>query len=457
MIAGRSTSASVGPSIDRQALPVWKWNREDDRLPSSSQPRFVKPRWAASSFELLVWRTSDASFEADIALALKSTLGAVGPNLTLLHISGSDALRYHRPRAPEVVLALVSSCSASWSRARGMTKSGPPQLRSQTWPWGVPGLNDQHRAQVEEGNAHLRLSLSVCEMLRNSQRPWLLSFPEQFGSTLGEPAPSIWDLREIKEWACRHKLWRFAVNQCEFGANHRRPTGILTNVPLSDRRFSRGWPVLRQREDGTSEYGGPLLKSCSCRHCHSLLPLRSRGAPWDKDPLQSFLFPVLRRSLDRGLLSGKGVQSAAAPQCTTGEVASGSAVLESDSEETVPEPSSPAEAIDFVEEASYADLPLSDVLNIARKDHSLFHAFVSDRCSFMLLFSSCRIAVVFWFLCACFRSHTSPLYCRSRSSLSSSSRQVRRPRVRPHHGIRLHVQCLICTVTFAQFCPASSV
>ena len=163
----------------------------------------------------------------------------------------------------------------------------------------------------------------------------------RFGSTQGELSPSIWDLREIGEWANLHKLWRTALNQCEFGATYGRPTGLLTSIPLLDERLYRGWPILRQRPDGTAEYTGPLWKTCHCKQSHSLPQLRLHGTPWEPESVQSWLTLVLRRCLDRELLPGEGLWSTVAMQGLDSKQSSNQFVLDSDSDITVPEPTSP--------------------------------------------------------------------------------------------------------------------
>ena len=154
-----------------------------------------------------------ADFEAEINLAFNGVADTFGVEFVLQHISDAKSLAFHRPRAPEVSFSLLLPMTSSWARARGTTRQGPPRLRSRTWPLGVPGLDAEQRKQVETDNEHLRLTLEVGELLRQQFTPWVLSFPEQFGSTLGEPSATIWDLSELVQWARRHNIWRMALNQ----------------------------------------------------------------------------------------------------------------------------------------------------------------------------------------------------------------------------------------------------
>ena len=146
----------------------------------------MKSREVKPCAKPLVWWVGEADFEIDVALALNNVPSTIGIEFDLIHLKDDEALAYHRPRAPEVALAFVFPLTSSWSRARGTTLHGPPRLRSRAWPLGTPGLDGPQRMQVEADNSYLKLSFDVYETLRGHHRPWVLSFPEQFGSTQGE-------------------------------------------------------------------------------------------------------------------------------------------------------------------------------------------------------------------------------------------------------------------------------
>ena len=208
-----------------------------------------------------------------------------------------------------------------------------------------------------------------------------------------------------------------------------------------------GWPDLRSREDGTLEYRGPLGKTCSCRDAHQTIPPRSQGPPWNSLPLTAFLGTVFRRILHRELPTGKGgfdnvaigpdenhageeseshldkpslvpvrheIQtrhrsaernaernldkpflvtvrrgSAERNVTQTGKSFIEKERPESDSDVTVPEPSSPQFPKGTPSLAQNRDLPLCKVLNIPREDrcfHMRTHTFAffnisyEDRC-----------------------------------------------------------------------------
>ena len=299
-----------------------------------------------------------------------------------------DSLNYHRPRALEVTLALAFPSTSTWSRARASSKEGPPVLRSLVWPWGAPGLGDTHRAAVEADNRHFRLATAVCETLRSASRPWIFSFPEQFASTAGEPSPTPWDTPELRIWARRWRLWRSAAYQCEFGASRSRPTGLLTNISFKDSRLRPGWPILRVRDDGTAEYSGPLPHKCSCADRHAPIPQRMSGAPWDLASLCSVLEFILRKAECRGLLSGKGNIAATASQKDFD-------LISLDSETTVEEPSSPAEATGLERREASTDQQLCAALNIREDCFCSLARFTSLHSASLPLF-------LFAFLSTCF-------------------------------------------------------
>ena len=324
----------------------------------------VKLQTETQPKELLFWWVGELEFEVELNHALNGCLAHTTHSFVLQHIADSTALTYHRPRAPEVHLAFAFPSTTTWSRARSASPQGLPQLRSATWPWGVPNLKPEHRAAVEFDNAQLRLALEMCEILRAVDRPWILSFPEQFGSTQGKPSPSPWDAHEIRLWARTWKIWRFALWQCELGAMRPRSTGVLANIPLSDKRFRQGWPTLSLREDGKAEYTGPLRKFCACTSGHPVAQARLAGNPWDPASLLELVKIVLLRCLDRELLSGWGRTQAAAAQ------GAGDSEAE-DSEETVPEPASPAPTAGLGREEPNGDPLLCDALRTLFEDSSI--------------------------------------------------------------------------------------
>ena len=70
-----------------------------------------------------------ADFETDVAFASNNVFSVVEIECDLVYITDDESLDFHRPRAPEVALALVFPLTASGARARGVTARGPPMFR----------------------------------------------------------------------------------------------------------------------------------------------------------------------------------------------------------------------------------------------------------------------------------------------------------------------------------------
>ncbi len=156
--------------------------------------------------------------------------------------------------------------STSWSRSRHRRASGPPPLRDSDWPWGLPWLRGVERDLVDSSNAELRSMFAMMTKTVSdypSTHLWFC-FPEDLGvADRGMPA-SVWRLPELRLWANKWGLRRYAVHQCRFGTmDYPFPLGVLSSQPLSQALFSPGWP--RLGEGSTGGYTGPLSRRCRCR------------------------------------------------------------------------------------------------------------------------------------------------------------------------------------------------
>ena len=208
-------------------------------------------------------------------------------NCEWVTLMDEKALNFHRPRAPEVGLLMALPETSTWSRAR-QRDSGPQPLRTATWPWGLPGLSGASDNSVRRENESLKVALKAFQAVDAGRGVALLSFPEQFGSTVGVRPPSPWDLIEVREWANKLHLRRYSCYQCKLApCSSSRPTGLLANMPLKLGNIATGWPRLTERPDGTWSYRGPLPPRCGCEN-H---PPRIEGpsAPWEREPLSKLL------------------------------------------------------------------------------------------------------------------------------------------------------------------------
>ncbi len=264
--------------------------------------------------------------------------------------------------------------TSTWSRARYMNKSGPPILRSAQWPWGLPHTSGGHREIIEAENDSLRHCLLTIEkaLSVNPDATVLFLAPEDRGaSPLGRPA-SIWQLKELREWARRRELRRGAAYQCEIGASSTpRPLGILMHrIESGDvqRRspIKRGWPRFSPKPDG--HYVGPMSRTCACNSSHApqLSKAGDRRSIFSslsvaKGLMKILLRPHLRKRLrSLGLLRQGSLQAQLTmnSEGTSWDTKEIGIEEETDSDRTWPEPSS-SEG----EQLCDKDLQLCDKLN----------------------------------------------------------------------------------------------
>ncbi len=159
---------------------------------------------------------------------------------------------------------LVVPDTSTWTRSRHRRPTGPQPVRDRNWPWGLPWLKPRDRDQVEQHNASLRRLFEHMEgcIRHYPSAPLIFLHPEDLGAAdHGVPA-SIWQLPEIRMWANRWGLKRYATHQCNFGASPWPfPLGVLSSHPLPHILFRPGWPRLDPK---SMKYIGPLPRSCGC-------------------------------------------------------------------------------------------------------------------------------------------------------------------------------------------------
>ena len=102
-----------------------------------------------------------------------------------IHLEESQAEAW----APQTVVCIPSA--STWSRARYSLHVGPPPVRSGAWSWGLPWLEAEARATVDDANRALRWSSACLRKLKDS-RPsirCLFIHPEDSGGAdRGTPA-----------------------------------------------------------------------------------------------------------------------------------------------------------------------------------------------------------------------------------------------------------------------------
>ena len=161
-----------------------------------------------------------------------------------------------------VGLAVGPPCE-TWSAARLLALPGeahPPRaLRSAARPWGLSGLRGREREQLELGSDLLRSALFLATLALGKGVPCVIEHPAE--PTWAPEAASIWRLPEVRWLAAQPGAERLLLDQCAFGAEGRKPTGLLAvHCPVLGRLLAR------------APFGG----RCAPGHRHQ--PLRGRRA-----------------------------------------------------------------------------------------------------------------------------------------------------------------------------------
>lgn len=170
------------------------------------------------------------------------------------------------------VVIATPPCS-TWSRVRGANCRGPPMVRSRGYPWGFPWVADRFKKDIELGNILIRFTIKVVAVLVDTKQWYVLllaEHPEDLGTIYREedgsrlePA-SIWQLPDLRRWVDEDAglgLFTLVFGQCCFGANYRKPTRLLTNIPSLKAWGPCGWPTF----DDDGAYTGPLGYNCKCK------------------------------------------------------------------------------------------------------------------------------------------------------------------------------------------------
>ncbi len=102
-------------------------------------------------------------------------------------------------------------------------------MRSSDWPWGYPWLRGAALETVETANQDLRRLFGQMAALveKCPSVPLLFAHPEDLGSAeMGSPS-SIWQLPELRLWANKWGLKRYATHQCRCGQSEfAHPLGL---------------------------------------------------------------------------------------------------------------------------------------------------------------------------------------------------------------------------------------
>ncbi len=122
--------------------------------------------------------------------------------------------------------ALSTHCCGAWlspgARCGTCGLRTPRPLRSETLPWGVPGLRPRERQALELGNQLLRTTVLLAAACHTQQVPFVIEHPES-----APDHPSIWKLREMERLRQLDGIHEVSFDQCIFEADGVKPTTLL--------------------------------------------------------------------------------------------------------------------------------------------------------------------------------------------------------------------------------------
>ncbi|CAL1152593.1 unnamed protein product [Cladocopium goreaui] len=159
---------------------------------------------------------------------------------------------------------------------------GPRPLRNRTWPKGFPWLSNENGKIVAEANEFIFRCLDACTIAVQFEGWYFWEHPEDLGLVQDEVPGSIWQWTEVHELLAMSAGITFAIHQCHFGALTPKPTRLMCNVKISDKRCFFGMPKF----DSRFKYLGPLPVACGHTHVHKLMGKTANR--WNTSPSASY-------------------------------------------------------------------------------------------------------------------------------------------------------------------------
>ena len=115
--------------------------------------------------------------------------------------------------------------SASRARDRPLSEEqwGPPPLRSDRYPWGLPHLTGKNKDRVEQANLlYIRIA-NFCRELSRRNIPWSIENPSR---------SYLWELGPLIELQDVAKFYDFQA--CMFGSERAKHTAFLSSLDFSE-------------------------------------------------------------------------------------------------------------------------------------------------------------------------------------------------------------------------------
>ena len=121
----------------------------------------------------------------------------------------------------------------TFSAARKEGDGGPPPLRDEEFPDGLPDLGDEHQAQVFLGNLFRDRTCEACSALA------LMGFHFSIENPLGSLIWSTPKMISLKKWT---RALFVDLDQCFFGAPSKKPTRLLVSHQVFQTWLARSCP-----------------------------------------------------------------------------------------------------------------------------------------------------------------------------------------------------------------------
>ena len=158
------------------------------------------------------WREEFESFAKEWALSAKA--------VEFSDVAAAASWLVGLPKGQLHILVLLPSLQ-TWARLPYLNKRGQPPLRSSEFTWGFP--QEQHDSgrfeTLQKANREILNVIDLVEAaLQHSPgvATWLLH-PEDRGQCGAARPASTWQLRELRELARKHGMFRYAKYECECG------------------------------------------------------------------------------------------------------------------------------------------------------------------------------------------------------------------------------------------------
>ncbi|CAE8737766.1 unnamed protein product [Polarella glacialis] len=184
----------------------------------------------------------------------------------------------------DVVIATPPCHTHSRARHTWRTSPGPRPIRSFTYSWGFPWLDDDRWQQCKTANICVERTFDAVCHAHAAGAFHLVEHPEDLGITpSGEMPASLWQLQQMMEIQITTGACTWALYQCGVGAETPKPTRLLSDLPAARLEPFQGWPQFTSGR----RYLGPLPSHCGHVRSKRLLGKTVDGN-WRTSPASAY-------------------------------------------------------------------------------------------------------------------------------------------------------------------------